>query len=131
MFPLYIRVSPRCWVGHDWHRWAAHNEVTDRLEPYGFCFRCGKERFFCETTMVTRWALYLPNWLELLMPWKNLQRRKMTDFWFETDLTLDGLDVFVLDDDLYDYISEYADINTLEVDELYELFEDWVFEGVN
>lgn len=55
----------------------------------------------------------------------------MTDFWFETDLTLDGLDVFVLDDDLYDYISEYADINTLEVDELYELFEDWVFEGVN
>lgn len=55
----------------------------------------------------------------------------MNDIWFQPNITLYGVDIIVLDDDLHDFISEYADVNTLELDELYDLLDDWIFEGVN
>jgi hypothetical protein len=46
MFPMYIRISPKCWMGHDWHKWMAYSEETDHTELYGICSICSKEKYW-------------------------------------------------------------------------------------
>lgn len=54
----------------------------------------------------------------------------MSEFWFKAEVQLSGVDIYVLDDDLFEYLSEFGDIDSLSLDELYDLFDDWVAEGI-
>ena len=57
---------------------------------------------------------------------------KSTDFWFIADITPDETTLVVLADDLMDFLHEHTDnVDSLDIEEFYELFEDWIFEGSN
>ena len=57
---------------------------------------------------------------------------KFTGIFEVTDLTHDGLPVVVMDDDLYEVVRENAsDASQMELDELFDILDDWIFEGRN
>lgn len=126
MFP--ITVSPKCWLGHDWHRWDAYDDGA--LKPYGFCFTCGKEKFFERRQRVSVGVDTNPVSSDSRRPREDSRGEEVNQIWQFTDLNLTGLPIVVLDDDLFDYISNYGDIDEMDIQELFELLDDWVFEGI-
>ena len=49
-----------------------------------------------------------------------------------TDMEHENLPVVVLDNDLHEMIAEIAeDQKSMELDELYDILDDWIFEGRN
>ena len=59
-----------------------------------------------------------------------MAKMKVNDIFESTDVTFDGLPVVVVDEDLLDVIKEYsAGAEEMDLDDLYDILDDWIFEG--
>ena len=132
-FPIYITVSPQCWLGHNYSRWNAR-DTDGILKPYGCCKTCGKEKFWkvtnseqCSTSYTESQTTSKGSPMDVL--WDALK----DDIWRMTLDTYKGLPVVVVAEDLLEYLEESGvnpnNLKGIDMDEFIDLLDDWVFEG--
>ena len=57
---------------------------------------------------------------------------KFNEIFETTDVTFQDLPVVVVDEDLMEIIQEYAaDTEEMDLEDLYDIVDDWIFEGRN
>ena len=61
-----------------------------------------------------------------------MAKMKFNEIFETTDVTFQDLPVVVVDEDLMEIIQEYAaDTEEMDLEDLYDIVDDWVFEGRN
>ena len=61
-----------------------------------------------------------------------MAKMQFNEIFTETDVTFKGLPVVVLDEDLMAIIQEYAEgADNMDLEDLYDIVDDWIFEGQN
>ena len=61
-----------------------------------------------------------------------MAKMKFNEIFETTDVTFQDLPVVVVDEDLMEIIQEYAaDTEEMDLEDLYDIVDDWIFEGRN
>ena len=109
--PINITISPRCWFGHDWRKWDAYDD-DDILKPYGWCWTCGKEKF---------WEPEASEGTEVVLTGHGLAT--IDDLGFD-------LPVVIVDDDFAEHLEEMGFEESIDVVDFVEQWEIWAEENV-